>query len=268
MLRDCSPSSFAVFKLRRYLCPSRPRSLRPTTARTRSVRCKSSQSCTSSASQSEICCGTQSRATDIASAIRQTRTDKPFHASLSRKPAAEPTGTPAAIRRRSTDDPWRLIPPADRVRPIPSRCYVSTRSTYRVRRHTPAPTSSSRASSSLPAGALYDAATHPPAVGEQHDGRRIRYADAVQSNGAMQKLDEQIPAGGHRLRPTHDWPHSKVTASAALSQGHGNIKLNALFCAGFRQRAGDSSTKERSPLSGGIAFPAHRACWLRCCPKA
>jgi hypothetical protein len=102
---------------------------------------------------------------------------------------------------------------------------------------------SSRASSALPVRAVCDAATRLPVLRERRDDKCTRCTDAAQSNGAAQEIDEQLPARGHRLRPTHGWADSEMTAFRPLSPGHANIKLNALLCTEFRQCIGTSPTR-------------------------
>jgi hypothetical protein len=185
MPRDCNLSPLAVFNSSGRLSLSRSILFPPTAPRKRSAS-KPSQSYSSSASQSKIGGGVQSRARDVAPAtICATRTDTRLHISAARKPAVEPTPTSTAIRRCSSDDGWRFALSADNFRLIPSPGdVVSTRSTHSAHHQTRAPGSSLRTDSSLPASAPCDAATHPRVVRQRRDDGCTRYGSAAQSNGA------------------------------------------------------------------------------------
>jgi hypothetical protein len=244
MRRDCNLSPSVVSNSVGSLFPFRPTSLRPTAQRTGSNPCRSSQSCSRSALQFRIFCGAQSRALDIISAIRATQASSRSHTSVAGHRTVQTTPHSTAIPRRSIDDVLRFALPADRFRLTPSPCdFVSTQRTYRVHRQTPTLGSSARTSLSLATRALCDTTTYPRLAREQRDDGCTRCTDAAQWNSAAQEIDEQVPARGHRLRPTHGWADSEMNASTVPSPGLGKIKLNALLCTEFRQCGNTSSTR-------------------------
>ena len=79
---------------------------------------------------------------------------------------------------------------------------------------------------------------------------------AVQSNGAVQKIDEQILAEGGGHRPTRRWTDGKTAALTLPSPGHCNIKMSALRDTAFRQRIGVSSTRRAIALEQGNCVPS------------
>jgi hypothetical protein len=98
--------------------------------------------------------------------------------------------------------------------------------------------------SSPPGRAPCDAATYPRVVRERRDDRRTRYVGAAQSNGAAQKIDEQVTTESCGLQPTQRWTDGEITAFAPPSPGYCKIKMSALLGAGFRLRIRVSSTDQ------------------------
>jgi hypothetical protein len=151
----------------RPLSPSRSPLFRPIASRERSAS-KPSQSCRSSALQSKIRGGAQSRAREIVSAICATRTNEHFHTPVAHNLAVEPTPTSVAFRRGPIDDRCPVALSADQswLNPTP-RDVQSTRNAYRVHHHAQMPGSCSTTSSSLPARRC---ATRPPTLAWQESG--------------------------------------------------------------------------------------------------
>jgi hypothetical protein len=267
MPRDCNLCPFAVFNSGASLSLSRSTFFRSTAPRERSVS-KPSQSCRSSVLQSKICGGAQSRARDVVSAICTTPTNTHFHASVTHNLAVEPAPTSVAFRRRPIDDRCRVALSADQSFLIPPPHDVqSTRNTYRVHHHTQTLGSSSTTSSSLPAHPLCNAATHPRVVRQLRDDRSMQYKGATQSNGAAQKIDQQVHAEGHSLRSTQRWTEGEITAFAPPSPGHCIIKRVRCSVRDFDGALAFRRHVDRSRLYKGTTFLARRLCWLRCGPK-